>query len=71
MASRTGFVTCVQLGLSCIEAVAESGGRFDVLVSLRDDLARTKSGRVYLDEIAEHHTMPLHKIRHINDVETS
>lgn len=70
MASRTGFVTCVQLGLSCIEAVAESGGRFDVLVTLRDDLARTKSGRVYLDEIAEHHTMPLHKIRHINDAET-
>lgn len=70
MAIRTGFVTCVQLGLSCVEAVLESGGRFDVLVSLRDDLARAKSGRIYLDEVAENHTIPLHKIRHTNDVET-
>jgi len=70
MAIRTGFVTCVQLGLSCIEAVLESGGRFDLLVTLRDDLAPNKSGRISLDAVAQRHATPLHKIRHINDAES-
>lgn len=67
MATRIGFVTCVQLGLSCIQEITELGGRFDLLVTLRDDLAHNKSGRVYLDDIAQQHSMPLAKIRHIND----
>lgn len=70
MNARIGFVTCVQLGLSCIQEVVGLGGRFDVLVTLRDDLARGKSGRVYLDGIAHEHSMPLVKIRHINDADT-
>ena len=69
MTMRIGFATCVELGLSCIEAAAEMGGRFDLLVTLRDDLARAKSGRVYLDDIAARYSMPLRKIRHINDTE--
>lgn len=67
---RIGFVTCVQLGLSCIETVLEIGGTFDLLVTLRDDLARGKSGRVYLDDVARSHSIPLAKIRHINDSES-
>lgn len=64
---RVGFVTCVQLGMSCIDAVIQRGGSFDLLVTLRDDLARSKSGRMYLDDIALNNGIPLEKIRHIND----
>ncbi len=66
---KTAFVTCVQLGLSCIEAVLEAGGHFDMLITLRDDMAREKSGRVYLDEVAAAHHIPLYKVTSINDPE--
>jgi methionyl-tRNA formyltransferase len=64
---RFGFVTCVQLGLSCIEAVLEAGGRFDLLLTLPDHWAKSKSGRIYLDALSERTGTPLVKVRHIND----
>jgi len=64
---RFGFVTCVQLGLSCIQQIHDLGGRLDLLVTLEDDLARRKSGRVYLDEVAAVSDTPLHKCHNIND----
>lgn len=67
---RIGFVTCVELGLGCIEEALRLGGRFDLLVTLRDDRAKKKSGRVYLDEIAARSSTPLLKVRHINDAES-
>jgi methionyl-tRNA formyltransferase len=66
---RFGFVTCVQLGLSCIEAVIEAGGRFDLFITLPDHWARSKSGRIYLDEVSARTGTPLLKVRHINDPE--
>lgn len=62
---RSGFVTCVELGLSCIREVHDLGGSFDLFLSLTDEQARGKSGRVYLDEIARASGTPLVKIRHI------
>jgi len=66
---KFGFVTCVQLGLSCIEKIYEIGGKLDVLITIPDHKAKAKSGRIYLDEISEKHQIPLYKINHINDQE--
>lgn len=64
---RVGFVTCVQLGLSCMEEIDAAGGRLDLVITLRDDMAVAKSGRVYVDSFCQQHSIPLHKVRHIND----
>lgn len=67
---RFGFVTCVQLGLSCIKKIYEIGGHLDLLISLHDHKAIKKSGRIFLDEFAGENNIPLLKINHINDLET-
>lgn len=64
---KIGFVTCVQLGLSCIGEIYRIGGHLDVLFSLEDGQAKDKSGRIYLDGFAEKHGIPLIKSRNIND----
>ena len=66
---KIGFVTCVQLGLSCMEAIYQAGGRLDLAITLSDDKAVQKSGRVYLDQFCIKQQIPLLKVRHINDVE--
>lgn len=66
---KFAFVTCVQLGLSCIEKIYETGGKLDLLVTLKDHKAARKSGRIYLDDFAGKHQIPLLKINHINDRE--
>ncbi len=53
--------------MRCIEEICGLGGRLALAVTLRDDLARKKSGRVYLDEVCRVHGIELVKIRHIND----
>lgn len=63
------FTTCVQLGKSCIETIYEIGGHLDLLITLKDEKARNKSGRVYLDDLAREKNVPLLKINHINDQE--
>ena len=64
---KVGFVTCVQLGLSCIEEIYRIGGHLDVLFTLEDGQARNKSGRIYLDDFAKQHNVPLIKSRNVND----
>lgn len=64
---KIAFCTCVQIGLSCIEAVVENGGHFDLFLTLHDHKSKKKSGRVYLDEIANQAHTPLYKLNHIND----
>ncbi len=64
---RIGFVTCVQLGYDCIEAIHSIGGSFSLFVTLKDSQATTKSGRVYLDKISKSSGTPLIKVSHIND----
>ncbi len=66
---KVAFTTCVQLGRSCIERILELGGQLDLLVTLKDDRAKEKSGRIYLDDIAASHNIPLLKINNINDPE--
>lgn len=64
---RYGFVTCVRLGRACVEEILGSGAQLHILVTLRDDLAKQKSGRIYLDDLAEHHQIPLCKVKNINE----
>lgn len=66
---RFGFVTCVELGLSCLEEIYKVGGRIDLLMTLHDDRAVNKSGRIYLDNFSQRHGVPLVKIGHINDAD--
>ena len=67
--ARIAFATCVTLGLSCIETIYEIGGRLDLMITLKDERAKDKSGRIYLDEIAKKNNAPLLKINNINDPE--
>ena len=64
---RAGFVTCVQLGLSCMETIYQTGYRLEVAFTLHDQLAQNKSGRVWIDEFCKEHELPLLKVRHIDD----
>ncbi|NMM30638.1 MAG: methionyl-tRNA formyltransferase [Cellulomonas sp.] len=64
---RYGFVTCVRLGRACIEDILGSGNAIHMMMTLKDDRSCRKSGRIYLDDLAAEHGIPLHKIDHIND----
>ncbi|MGN6300333.1 MAG: formyltransferase family protein [Angustibacter sp.] len=64
---RFGFITCVRLGESCLEELAGLGANLVYLGTLHDDMARGKSGRIYLDDFANAHDVPLHKFRNMND----
>jgi methionyl-tRNA formyltransferase len=64
---RVGFVTCVELGRACINAILGAGGDFEILMTLEDSLAREKSGRVYLDDLAAQYDIKLAKVKSIND----
>ena len=66
---KTAFVTSVQIGLSCIEEIYNIGGKLDLLITLKDHKAKYKSGRIYLDETAIKHNVPLLKINNVNDKE--
>lgn len=67
MKVKLAFATCVQLGLSCIKEIYKIGGELDLLITLNDEKANNKSGRIYLDEFAKEHNAPLIKINNIND----
>lgn len=66
---KVAFCTCVQIGLSCIEAIYKVGGQIDLFISLPDSKAAKKSGRIYLDEFANQQNIPLVKSNHINGLE--
>jgi methionyl-tRNA formyltransferase len=68
---KFGFVTCVQLGLSCIQSIYDVGGKLDLAITLHDDIASSKSGRVYLDDFCTSNAVPFIKSRHINDPEVA
>ena len=63
---RFGFVTCVKLGMSCIEEIYRVGGKLDLVITLNDEMSRKKSGRVYLDKFCEAHDIDLLKCKSIN-----
>ena len=66
---KLGFVTCVQLGFSCIQEIYNQGFTLDCIVTLPDDCSRKKSGRVYLDDFCKKNSIKLLKYKNINDSE--
>ena len=62
-----GFITCVELGLSCIKAIYDQGYDLKLAITLNDDNAPNKSGRVYLDDFCSEKSIQLEKCNHIND----
>ena len=68
---KIAFCTCVQIGKSCIETIISSGGHFDLLITLHYHKSKKKSGRVYIDDIANDNGIPLYKLNHINDADVA
>lgn len=64
---KIAFATCVQLGRSCVEEIFRIDGKLELLITLKDERARDKSGRVHLDDLAQARGIPLLKIDNIND----
>jgi methionyl-tRNA formyltransferase len=50
-----------------MEAIYGSGGELDLVVTLRDEQAVNKAGRVYLDDFCSIHGLQLIKTKHVND----
>lgn len=66
---RLGFATCVELGQQSLEELIDIGFPPTLVITLRDDVGVTKSGRVFLDTLCDQHSIPLEKTRNINDPE--
>lgn len=66
---KFGFVTCVQIGLSCMEAIYAVKGKLDLIITIPDDKATKKSGRIYVDDFAKKNNIAIIKTNHINDTE--
>lgn len=64
---KFAFVTCVQIGLSCMEAIYDVNGSLDLIISIPDEKAKKKSGRIYVDDFATKHNVPVVKSNHVND----
>ncbi|XDZ63110.1 formyltransferase family protein [Alphaproteobacteria bacterium LSUCC0396] len=64
---KFGFVTCVELGLSCIKAIYSEGYNLELAITLNDSNSLDKSGRVYLDDFCKEKSIHLEKCNHIND----
>lgn len=64
---KFAFVTCVQIGLSCMESIYNVNGKLDLIISIPDEKAKKKSGRIYVDDFAQEHNIPVVKSNHIND----
>ena len=64
---KSGFVTCVRLGLACMEEIYRVGGHLDLVVTLHDHLERDKSGRVYVDQFCQERQILLLKVRTVNE----
>lgn len=64
---KFAFVTCVKLGLSCMEAIYDVGGRLDLVITLPDDRAINKAGRIFLDEFCSSRNISLIKSKNVND----
>jgi methionyl-tRNA formyltransferase len=64
---KFAFVTCVQIGLSCMEAIYDIDGTLDLIISIPDEKSKKKSGRIYVDEFAAKNNIPVVKSNHVND----
>lgn len=59
----------MSLGKSTLLAILEEGYSVNLVITLRDESAPEKSGRVFLDDVCGIYRIPLVKVDSINDVE--
>lgn len=64
---RIGFITSVQLGLSCMEEIYNAGGKLDFAMTLPDKIGKSTSGRVFLDRFCNRKGISLLKSTHVNN----
>jgi methionyl-tRNA formyltransferase len=64
---KFAFVTCVEIGLSCMEAIYSVNEKLDLIITIQDEKSKGKSGRVYVDDFAKKNVIPVIKVNHIND----
>ena len=50
-----------------MESIYNSNGTLDLIITIPDNKSKKKSGRIYLDEFAKKHDIPVLKVNHIND----
>jgi len=50
-----------------MEAIYKEGFKLDFALTLPDNMAKEKSGRVYIQDFCNHHNIPLLKSSHINN----
>lgn len=50
-----------------MEAIYSVGGTLDLIITIPDEKARKKSGRIYVNEFAGKNDIPVVKVNHIND----
>tara|TARA_B100001093_G_scaffold510710_1_gene577112 strand:+ start:281 stop:1129 length:849 start_codon:yes stop_codon:yes gene_type:complete len=63
---KIAFVTCVELGVSCMHSILNNGFDIDVTFTLKDEKAENKSGRVNLNHICKKNGIDLIKVENIN-----
>jgi methionyl-tRNA formyltransferase len=64
---KFAFVSCVQIGLSCMESIYNVNGTLDLIISIPDEKSKKKSGRIYVDDFAAKNNIPVVKSNHVND----
>ncbi|MCE5286197.1 MAG: hypothetical protein LLG02_10175 [Pelosinus sp.] len=64
---KFAFITCVELGLACMREIYHCGGHLDLVITLKDDIAVNKSGRVWIDDFCHKENIDILKITNINE----
>ena len=64
---RFAFVTCVQIGLSCIEEIYNLGFDLKLIITLKEDKGVKKSGRIFIDDFCKNNNIELLKVESINE----
>jgi methionyl-tRNA formyltransferase len=67
---RIGWIGFHVEGQSALAALLENGVRVEALLTLREAELAKRSGAGSYDEICARYSVPIHKIRHVNDPET-
>jgi methionyl-tRNA formyltransferase len=50
-----------------MESIYNVNGKLDLIISIPDEKAKKKSGRIYVDDFAAKHNIPVLKSNHVND----
>ena len=63
---KIAFITCVELGYHSMKAILDNDFKINLCMTLEDEIAGKKSGRIYLDDICLKNNIDLLKIKNIN-----